>query len=277
MKDSLFKSLMVFATVALLALTAITPAFAVDATLYSSTNDSLSYTADADLATGEIIPLGDGRAGVVKKAIDVSENATGRVWTEGIFTVLKDTGITITEGDYVWWDTADDTATLSSLGDNVYLLGMALADAASGATSCRVLLNAGRLMPRQGVYVFDCESGVDAATHILVPAAFNPTGFLITGVYGLVTEVFGGASQDQGIVTVEDTDGTDIATLTPSDSGADVVNDIISGYSAYAASTGAAAKVVAANKGIRGVITQATSGAGAAGKMKVYVTYVPLN
>ena len=146
---------------------------------------------------------------------------------------------------------------------------MALASAAEGEL-CPVML----LISRGGaipavVYEFDCQTGVDAATHILIPAALNPTGLVIQHGFAIVTEQFAGSSEDQGIVTVEDTDGTDLFTLTASDAGADALNDIIQGYSAPAASTGAAAKVVAADKGVRGLVTQATSGGSPAGKMKV--------
>lgn len=126
------------------------------------------------------------------------------------------------------------------------------------------------------VYEFDTETGVDATAHTLVPASQNPRGLLILGVFGRVTEVFGGASEDQGIVTVQDEDDTAIATLTPTNAGADALGDIIVGYSAYAASTGAATKTVAAGKAVEGIVSQATSGAGAAGKMKVYVVAIPL-
>lgn len=126
------------------------------------------------------------------------------------------------------------------------------------------------------VYEFDTETGVDATAHTLIPASQNPRGLLILGVFGRVTEVFAGASEDQGIVTVQDEDDTAIATLTPTNAGADAVGDIIVGYAAHAATTGAATKTVAAGKAVEGIVSQATSGAGAAGKMKVYIEAIPL-
>lgn len=126
------------------------------------------------------------------------------------------------------------------------------------------------------VYEFDCETGIDSATHILLPAAANAGGLVIVDGFAIVTEVFGGATEDQGIVTVTDTDANSLFTLTPSNLGADAINDVIVGTSLPGAVTGDAAKVVAAGKGIEASVTQATSGSGAAGKMKVVLIVRPL-
>lgn len=122
----------------------------------------------------------------------------------------------------------------------------------------------------------DCETGEDAADHLLVPGFMNRTGLLVLGVFGRVTEQFAGSSQDQGIVTVYDEDDNVIATLTPSNAAADAVGDIVVGYSAYAASTGAAGKSVAAGKYIDCKVTQVTAGGTPAGKMTVHIIVAPL-
>src|SRR5690606_3434556 len=108
---------------------------------------------------------------------------------------------------------------------------------------------------------FYCEDGVDSATHILFPTWQNKNGLVFYDAFALVTEQFAGATEDQGIVTIEDTDGTDLGTITAADAGADVVGDVIRATNVISgASNGAAAKTVAAGKGIRGVVTQTTSG-----------------
>lgn len=124
---------------------------------------------------------------------------------------------------------------------------------------------------------FDCETGEDTAAKVLLPGYANQNGLLVTGVYGRVTEVFAGSSEDQGVVTVRDTAENALATLTASDSAADADGDIIVGYQADAASTGDAAKTVAAGVGIEAIVTQATSGGSPAGKMRVYVRFQPLS
>lgn len=128
------------------------------------------------------------------------------------------------------------------------------------------------------VVEIDCETGQGGDTAVtLIPAAMNQNGLAFRGAFGLITEDFGGASQDQGIITIEDSDGNAIATLTPGDASTDDVGDvIISSISVWASATGVAWKTVAAGKGIQARATQVCSGAGAAGKVKVFVDAVPL-
>ena len=128
------------------------------------------------------------------------------------------------------------------------------------------------------VYEFDCDGVAgDVLEHVLIPAWMNRHGLLILGVFGIVTEVFAGAGEDQGIVTIEDEDNNAIATLTASNASADAVNDVLVGTNdLYSATTGDAAKVVAAGKAVQGFVSQQTSGAGVAGKMKVYIRAIPL-
>lgn len=121
-------------------------------------------------------------------------------------------------------------------------------------------------------YVFDAD-GVNGDTdqHVLIPATINKTGLFVLSVLGVVKEVFAGSSQDQGIVTIKDDDGNTITTLTPSDAGADDVNDILAGWSAFGQSTGAAGKYVAPGKGVYGYVSQQTSGGTPSGKTQVIV------
>jgi hypothetical protein len=123
----------------------------------------------------------------------------------------------------------------------------------------------------------DCGSGADSAEHTLLSAWQNPAGLILMAAYGLVSEVFAGSSEDQGVVTVYDDDDNALCTLTPSDAGADALNDVIVGTNdLYSATTGDAAKVLAAGKGAYAKVTTATSGSGTAGKMKVYLITRPL-
>jgi len=57
--------------------------------------------------------------------------------------------------------------------------------------------------------------------------------------------------------------------------GLEAVGDIIEGFFLHEAATGTAGVVVPAGKYIDAAVTQVTTGA-AAGKMKVYITAIPL-
>ena len=249
---------------------------------YVQEGETLKYTPAVAVTAGTPIRLANGQVGVTLR--DIAANALGDLRVKDIFEGPANSADTWNAGDPLVWDESADkivkrTLTLDGAAD--FYLGPSVNAKTSGQTTARVRLNqpspANGIAPQVAVYEFDAETGVDPAVHVLIPAEHNPNGLVLLAAYGIVTEVFGGATQDQGIVTVEDTDGTDLCTLTPTDVGADVVNDVIVGtFDLFSAATGDAAKIVAAGKGIRGVVTQATSGAGAAGKMKVYVLALPL-
>lgn len=246
--------------------------------------DSHKLVASGALAAGELGQLADGRACVVEGLQAVASGDTYSARVVGIETIPAASGTTFSKGDPVYWDESASLAiagSLTALNPSAdFYLGVAHKAKVSGQTVVEVDLNAQPVqpaIPRPFVYEFDCQTGVDAEVHTLVPAWMNKTGLLVLGVYALVTEVFAG-TEDQGIVTIKDTHGTPntICTLTATDAGADAVNDVIVGTSdLFSATTGDAAKVVAAGLGITGAVTQATTGA-AAGKMKVYVLVMPL-
>jgi len=126
----------------------------------------------------------------------------------------------------------------------------------------------------QGVE-FDCGLAAAAAAVVLVPAWANPKGLVVESIYGVVTEAFAGATQDQGIVVVSDESNNALATLTASDTSADAVGDIIEGFFVTEVATGTAGVVVAAGEYIDAVVTQLTSGTGLTGKMRVICVVRP--
>ena len=119
----------------------------------------------------------------------------------------------------------------------------------------------------------DCETGEDTADHVLLPAWMNRRGVVIELIYALITEAMVGSGEDQGVITVYDSDDNALATLTPSDGEADVIGDMVIGTNPILISgaTGDAANYLGAGKGIDCKVTQATSGGTPAGKMKVYL------
>lgn len=112
--------------------------------------------------------------------------------------------------------------------------------------------------------------------HDLIPASANRTGLLVVLAAGIVTEVLGGGTQDQGVVTIYDGDDTSLGTITFADAGADVIGDVRFGIVLPAATAGDAAKSVAAAKKIYGKVTTACTGTSAAGEVKVAVQVLPL-
>lgn len=130
-------------------------------------------------------------------------------------------------------------------------------------------------------YVYEFVGGAaigDTDPHILIPAWQNPHGLIVLNFFGIVSEKPVGSSEDQMIITVENTDGTDIGTLTTS-ATPDEINDIIVGsLDVLDAAAGAAigAAIVAAGKGVQALVTQQTAGGTPAGKVKVYILAIPL-
>lgn len=240
---------------------------------YQSDPHTVDYTPTTAKTAGTAIQLADGTVGILNN--DLAANQLGALQIGGVAKVTTDTATTWADGAEIWYDASAEEAVTKSLtldGDTDFRLGIAVGAQVSGDLVGYVRLN--QVRPPLEPIVFEFDTAEDTTAHVLIPAEMNPNGLLILGVYAVVTEVFAG-TEDQGIVTVSDESDNAIATLTPSNAGADALGDIIVGYSAPAATTGAAAKIVAAGEYVDAVVTQATTGA-AAGKMKVYVHAVPL-
>lgn len=125
---------------------------------------------------------------------------------------------------------------------------------------------------------FDCDA---ANQTTIIPAAYADrmasTGLIVKDVWAVVTEAFGGATEDQGVVTLYDTADNSLSiTVTVADAGADAVGDLRLGARLSAKSAGdALTKITSTSRGVYGKVTQLVSGAGNAGKLRVYVTVVP--
>lgn len=127
------------------------------------------------------------------------------------------------------------------------------------------------------VFEFDCAVATPVVK-VIIPAADNPRGLLITHGYGYITEVMLGDSEDQGIVTVSDESDNALFTLTPSDAAADAVGDYILGVQLQSTATGTAvATLVAAGEYVDAIVTQVTDHSGTqTGKYYVFVEYIRL-
>jgi len=232
------------------------------------------------------LAAGDRCVGIAYEETDNTGGADGaayvRVYTLGDF-LHGLTGAAVADIGKPVYASADDTLTLAAAGNS--FVGWAVDRPSANTVIVRLSVEAvpGPLSQVVGAAAeIDCELGQSPQDVTVIPAAWNTSGLLIEECVGSVTEVCGGATQDQGIITLKDGDGTSLnVTLTPSDGGADAVNDLIvaagTAKTAERGTTGDPGAVVAAGKGVRAVVTQATTGTGAAGKMRVVVKAVRLN
>ncbi len=231
------------------------------------------------VAVGTTLSGGDRFIGVAAHAADNSAGLDGakkiKVHVSGAFDhavsglALEDVGAPVFASD-------DGTLTKVSLGNA--FVGWVERFISSGVGTIRLTgPNTGGVTPE---FIRVSPAIVTTALNkaLLIHATENQNGLLITEAIGLITTVMAGATQDQGIVTLQDTDGTTLGIIfTPSDAGADAVDDKVEGVgTARQAATGVAMVVVPAGKGVQATVTQICSGSGAAGAMKMFVKAMPI-
>lgn len=242
---------------------------------------AVDHTPASALTAGVPTRVSDGRVGIPR--VDIAASELGTLGVTGLWECPSASGTLFALGDEVWYDASaslavrGDAADLDAATD--YRLGIAAAAKVSGDVKVLFLLNAQRQpqVPQTVEFEFDCDgANGDTDDHVLLQAAWNETGLIVEEIWAEVTEVFAGSTEDQGIVTIKDTADNTLATLTPSNAAADAAGDIVVGYMLQAAATGAALKKVAAGVGIKGLVTQQTSGGTPAGKLKVRVKVRPL-
>jgi hypothetical protein len=123
------------------------------------------------------------------------------------------------------------------------------------------------------IFEFDCAV-TTPATKVIIPAIDNPSGLIITHIFGILTETMTG-TEDQGIVVVSDESNNALATITPTNATGDAVGDYLTGYQSQSATLGDAAFVVAAGEFVDAIVTQPTTGTNT-GMYYVIVEYVRL-
>ncbi len=152
-------------------------------------------------------------------------------------------------------------------------------DAVGPGTEHNVIVNKqeyGAVVRVAKIFEFDCAT--TGVTNVLIPAADNPRGLIITHGFAYITEVMLGDSEDQGIVTVSDESDNSLMTFTPTNAAADAVGDYILGVQLASTATGTAvATLVAAGEYVDAIVTQETDHSGTqTGKYKVYLEYIRL-
>lgn len=137
---------------------------------YRSEGDTINYTPAAALSAGEPISLPDGRAGV--PANDIAAGDLGGVRVKGIFEGTKTSGQVFLDGQELWWDHSANALVYTPANDDDFYVGMAYGDAASTATTAKVVLNA------KPNYIVDLKGGpgnVGAFDHVPVLTAGTPS------------------------------------------------------------------------------------------------------
>lgn len=128
-------------------------------------------------ASGQVIQLPDGRAGVVSSLNAVAAGETVAVKVKGQHTVAKTSSIVILDGGEVMWDHSANSGTIPVYNTSKdFYLGRAVGDAASSATTMLVDLNA----PRDSAYISLQKSAFD---HVPVLTAGTPVGSMQGGSY----------------------------------------------------------------------------------------------
>lgn len=102
--------------------------------IYRAEADIINYTPGSAVSAGQVVVI-NGRCFVAHAAIPAS--TLGSVYAGGVFDVTKQSGVTFTAGDIVYWDDTNNYANATSSNT---LFGVATADAVSGDTYVRVLL-----------------------------------------------------------------------------------------------------------------------------------------
>lgn len=241
---------------------------------YVKGDSIITVTASGTLASGDVVQLADGRAAVVGGLTGVVSGEKYEAIVEGQFLVASASGTTFSLGVPVYWD---DSANLAVATQTGWYLGRASKAKVSGELTVLVDLNTDAkatalIVKSVGTLLFS-----DTAKNTLLTAAENVTGAYVYSFTGEVVATMAGASQDQMIVSLYDSDDNALAAMTVSDAGADAAGDLVSGVpSAVASATGAVFAKVPAGKGAYAKVSQACSGAGAAGSIRVSAVFQPV-
>jgi predicted RecA/RadA family phage recombinase len=111
-----------------------------EATLILSALEEVQIVSAAAYASGEVIQLADGRAGIVQ-GLNNSSGDVVDVLTLGVAEFAKTASIVILEGGRVYWDHSANKAHYKKVDDRDFYLGRATADSASTDTTVKVQLN----------------------------------------------------------------------------------------------------------------------------------------
>lgn len=105
------------------------------ATNYVADGATVDYVAGSAIASGDLVVIGE-LVGVANDAI--ANGATGVVHVQGVFSVPKEAGLAVTQGDILYCDATGGELDKTNTGTQA---GKAYADAAGGDSTVKVILN----------------------------------------------------------------------------------------------------------------------------------------
>lgn len=239
------------------------------------------FTASGTMAGGSLFQMSDGRAAVVSQLKGAVSGDRVSAQTQGIFGLAAASATLFAVGDDVFWDASADLAITAPASAEDFYCGKCVKEKVDGATEVWTDLNVGGIsggslggLVQSPTVELDWE---DATEYTVLNAEQNPSGAYVFACFGEITEQCAGGDEDQLICQLLDEDDNVLSVLTVTDGGADAVGDIVQGtQTANGASTGAVLKKVPADKAAKVKVSQATSGAGAAGTMAVTVVFLPI-
>lgn len=153
--------------------------------IYQQVGSSIDYTPGSDVSAGAVVLLGT--IPLVAKR-DITANTLGALDTDGVYKVVKKTGA-FTAGDAVYWDVDGDpvggtagSGAASGTASEGNLMGVAILDAASDATTVQVKLTAAkRTTAIAGSVTADDITGSDSSLGINGVAAAQGGAIVVTG------------------------------------------------------------------------------------------------
>lgn len=108
---------------------------------YLKAPDVVNFIAPANLVSGQVLQLPDGRGGVVTgSGAGFSSGDVAAALVQGIIRFAKTASIVILAGQEVWWDISENKAIHSSVGGD-FPIGVAVTAATAAATTVDVSLN----------------------------------------------------------------------------------------------------------------------------------------
>jgi predicted RecA/RadA family phage recombinase len=108
---------------------------------YRHIGSVIDYTPTTALLAGDVVVVTADLVGVVVN--DIAANKLGSLVVVGVFDFTKNTSISFSDGDRVYWDDTANEATTTKAGNN--LIGRCTLDAATAATTARVQVGVGLL------------------------------------------------------------------------------------------------------------------------------------
>ena len=97
--------------------------------------------ASADIVSGEVHQLSDGRAGTYSGLNSAASGDNINVTTVGQFTLPKTTSMVLLRGGRAYWDHSANKVHFKEVNDRDFFIGTVAADAAAADTTCVVNLN----------------------------------------------------------------------------------------------------------------------------------------